>query len=203
MRAAAMAVLLGMAAVLGGCDPVTMGVAAGAGLAANALFGDSKMTQVAREAFLRAPICSARPNGVPNGRIMLMVRNVGWYSYYPLPDGRSVAAESGKSLVVVEYEIVNPGDQNVLVNPQRALLTDADGKVAQEVAGTGGLQAGKVALDTDGLLLGNSSWQMLSVFEVPAGEYALLVPSGRTPEEANPHRLASCRFPGPVPGPRS
>ena len=84
---------------------------AGGSLAANALFGDSKMTQVAREAYVRAPICSARPNGIPNGRIVLFVRNVGWYSYYPLPGGRSVAAESGKSLVVVEYEIANPGDR--------------------------------------------------------------------------------------------
>src|SRR6266436_4014406 len=106
---------MGMAALLcGGCDPVTMGVTAGASLAANALFGDNKMTQVAREAYVRAPICSARPNGIPNGRIVLFVRNIGWYSFYPMPDGRSVAAESGKSLVVIEYEIANPGDRDVL-----------------------------------------------------------------------------------------
>ena len=186
-----------------GCDPVTMGVTAGAGLAANALFGDSKMTQVAREAYLGASSCAARPNGIPNGRIMLIVGNVGWYSYYPMPNGRGVPAESGKSLVVVEYEIANPGNESVLVNPQRALLTDADGKVAQEVSGMGGLQAGKVSLDDDALLRGNASWQMLSVFEVPPGEYALLVPSGRTTEEPNPHRLAACRFPGAGTGPRS
>ena len=83
-----------------------------------------------------------------------------------------------------------------------------DGKVAQEVAGSGGLQAGggqtgKGSLDDDALLRGGASWQMLSVFEVPPGEYALLVPSGRTPEEANPHRLAACRFPGPTVVPRS
>jgi len=170
---------------------------AGGSLAANALFGDSKMTQVAREAYVRAPICSARPNGVPNGRIVLFVRNVGWYSYYPLPGGRSVAAESGKSLVVVEYEIANPGDRDALVNPERALLADGDGKVAQEVAGTGGLRTGKLSLDDDALLRANESWQMLSVFEVPSGEYALLAPGGRTTDEPNPHRLAGCRFPGP------
>src|SRR5689334_9335714 len=97
---------VGMAAFLcGGCDPVTMGVTAGAGLAASALFGDNKMTQVAREAFVRASICSARPDGIPNGRIVLIVRNIAWYSFYPLPDGQSVAAAEGKSLVVVEYEI--------------------------------------------------------------------------------------------------
>jgi hypothetical protein len=39
---------------------------------------------------------------------------------------------------------------------------------------------------------------MLSVFEVPPGEYAILVPSGRTADEPNPHRLAGCRFPEPV-----
>jgi hypothetical protein len=64
----------------------------------------------------------------------------------------------------------------------------------------GGLQAGKVSLDDDALLRANASWQMLSVFEVPPGEYALLVPSGRTTEEPNPHRLAACRFPGPASG---
>ena len=199
MRAAILAVAVLLCA---GCDPVTMGVGAGASLAANALFGDSKMTQVAREAYVRAQICSARPNGIPNGRIVLSVRNIGWYSYYPLPDGQSVAAEAGKSLVVVEYDIANPGDENVLVNPHRALLTDSDGKVAQEVAGMGSLQAGKVSLDDDALLRGNASWQMLSVFEVPPGEYALLVPGGRASDEPNPHRLTGCRFPGPVPGPR-
>ena len=192
------AIVVATAALLTGCDPVTMGVTAGAGLAANMLFSDSKMTQVAREAYVRAPICSARPNGIPNGRIVLIVRTVGWYGYYPLPDGRSVAAESGKSLVVVEYEIANPGDDDVLVNPQRALLTDADGKIAQEIAGSGGLQSGKVSLDDDAPLRGGANWQMLSVFEVPAGEYALLAPSGRTSQQANPHRLAGCRFPGPV-----
>ena len=117
--------------------------------------------------------------------------------------GRGVAAESGKSLVVVEYEIANPGDQDVLVNPGRALLTDSDGKVAQEVSGSGGPQTGKSSLDDDATLRSNESWQMLSVFEVPPGEYALLVPGGRTADEANPHRLVGCRFPGPVAAPRS
>jgi hypothetical protein len=199
VRAATIAAGVGMAALLcGGCDPVTAGVTAGAGLAANALFGDSKMTQAAREAFVRASICSARPNGIPNGRTVLLVHNIGWYSFYPLPDGRSVAAEAGKSLVVVEYEIANPGDRDVLVNPERALLADADGKVAQETAGFGGLQTAKASLDDDALLRANESWQMLSVFEVPPGEYALLAPGGRTTEEPNPHRLAGCRFPGPT-----
>jgi len=199
VRPTAIAFGLGIAALLGsGCDPVTMGVGAGAGLAANALFGDSKMTQVAREAYLRGSICSARPNGIPNGRIVLVVRNIGWYSFYPLPDGRSVAAEQGESLVVIEYEIANPGDVDVLVNPERALLTDADGKVAQEVAGMGGLRTGKLSLDDDALLRTNASWQMLSVFDVPPGEYAVLVPGGRASEEPNPHRLSGCRFPGPA-----
>jgi hypothetical protein len=196
---AMMAMAVATAALLStGCDPVTMGVSAGASLAANALFGDSKMTQVAREAFVRASICSARPNGIPNGRIVLVARNIAWYSFYPLPDGRSVAAEAGKSLAVIEYEIANPGDRDVLVNPERALLTDADGKIAQETAGTGGLRTGKLSLDDDALLHGGESWQMLSVFEVPPGEYAILVPSGRTADEPNPHRLTGCRFPGPV-----
>jgi hypothetical protein len=204
MRVAMIAMSVAMAALLcGGCDPVTAGVTAGAGLAANALFGDSKMTQVAREVYVRGSICSARPNGIPNGRIVLFVRNIGWYSFYPLPDGRSVTAESGKSLVVIEYEIANPGDRDVLVNPERALLTDADGKVAQETAGTGGLHTGKVSLDDDALLGANDGWQMLSVFEVPPGEYALLVPGGRTTDEPNPHRLAGCRFPGPLAVPHS
>jgi hypothetical protein len=193
MRVAAMAVA---ALLCGGCDPVTMGVTTGASLAANALFGDSKMTQVAREAYLHASSCAARPDGIPNGRIMLIVRNIGWYSYYPLPNGHGVAAEAGKNLAVVDYEIANPGGQDVVVNPGRALLTDADGKVAQEVSGFGGLQAGQSSLDDDATLRSNDSWQMLSVFEVPPGEYALLVPSGRTAEEANPHRLVGCRFPG-------
>jgi hypothetical protein len=200
MRVAMITMGVGMAALLcGGCDPVTMGVGAGAGLAANALFGDSKMTQVAREAYVRASICSARPNGIPNGRVVMVVRTIDWYSFYPLPDGRSVAAESGKSLVVIEYEIANPGDRDVLVNPERALLTDADGKIAQEAAGTGGLRTGKLSLDDDALLRVNESWQMLSVFEVPPGEYAILAPGGRTTDEPNPHRLSGCRFPGPAP----
>ncbi len=99
---------------------------------------------------------------------------------------------------MVEYEIANPGDRDVLVNPERALLADADGKVAQETAGFGGLQTAKASLDDDALLRANESWQMLSVFEVPPGEYALLAPGGRTTEEPNPHRLAGCRFPGPI-----
>src|SRR5258707_9566278 len=147
MRVATITIVTGLAAFLGGgCDPVTMGVTAGASLAANALFGDSKMTQVAREAYVRAPICSARPNGIPNGRIVLLVRNIGWDSFYPMPDGRSLPAESGKSLVGVEYAIADPRDRDVMVNPERALLTDRDGKVAQETAGTRGLRAGQPSI---------------------------------------------------------
>jgi len=191
------------ALLCGRFDPVTVGGTAGASLAANSLFGDSKMTQVAREAYARAPNCSARPNGIANGRVVTFVRSVGWYSYYPLPDGRSVSAEAGKSLVVVEYEIANPGDLDVLVNPGRALLSDTDGKAAQEIAGTGGLLTGKVSLDDDALLRANESWRMLSVYEVPPGQYALLAPGGRTTDEPNPHRLAGCRVPGPGALPRS
>jgi hypothetical protein len=155
------------------------------------------MTQVARETFVRASICSARSNGIPSGRIVLVAHNSAWCSFYPLPDGQSVAAAEGKSLVMVEYEIANPGDRDVLVNPERALLTDADGTIAQETAGIGVLRAGKLPLDDDALH-GNESWQMVSVFEVPPGEYAILVPSGRTADEPNPHRLTGCRFPGPI-----
>ena len=99
---------------------------------------------------------------------------------------------------MIEYEIANPGDRDALVNSERALLTDADGKIAQETAGTGGLHTGKLSLDDDALLHASESWQMLSIFEVPPGEYAVLVPSGRTADEPNPHRLTGCRFPGPV-----
>ncbi len=174
-----------------------MGVTAGASLAANALFGDSKLTQVAREAYARAPDCSARPNGIPNGRILMFVRNIGWYSYYPLPDGRGITASSGHSLVVIGYEISDPGDRDVLVNPERALLTDAEGKIAEETAGLGGQQAGSIKLDADAALKAGEGWQKLAVFDVAPGEYALLAPNGRATDEPNPHQLVGCRFPAP------
>jgi hypothetical protein len=181
-----------------GCDPVTAGVSAGAGLAATSLFGDSKLTREAREAYVRAPSCSAMPRGIPNGRIEMRVGDIGWYSYYPMPDGSSLTPERDKGLVAVEYEIANRGPQDVLVNPPRALLTDAKGNVTQERAGSGGLRNGKNSLEDDGLLRGGETWRMVSVFELPPGEYALLAPSGRMTDERNPRWLAGCRFPGPT-----
>lgn len=189
-----------LACLCAACDPVTAGVGAGASVAASSLFGESKMTKEAREAYVRAPSCSAMQHGIPNGRIVMRVANIGWYSYYALPGERSLTPGSGKSLVAVEYEIANRGQQDALVNPMRALLTDSQGNVVQERAGTGGPRKG--SMEDDGLLRGNETWRMVSVFEATPGEYALLAPSGRMTDERNPRWLAGCRFPGPVGGAR-
>jgi hypothetical protein len=39
---------------------------------------------------------------------------------------------------------------------------------------------------------------MVSVFEVPPGEYALIVPNGRIESDPAPTWIDGCRFPGPV-----
>lgn len=187
-----------LACLCAACDPVTAGVGAGASVAASSLFGESKMTKEAREAYVRAPACSAMQHGIPNGRIVMRVADIGWFSYYALSNGRSLTPESGKSLLAVEYEIANRGPQDALVNPMRTLLTDSQGNVAQERAGSGGPRNDKGSLDDDALLRGSQAWRMVSVFEMSPDEYALLAPSGRMTDDKNPRWLAACRFPGPV-----
>ncbi len=202
MRAAVLPMIV-LASMCGGCDPVTMGVGAGASLAANSLLGESKMKQEARQAYAGAPDCIEVTAGIPNGHVVMHLRDIGWYRYYPMPDGRNVEAEPDKSLVVVEYDITNSTDRVVLVNPARALLSDADGKVTPEKAGLGGPEIANSSPDSDGRLGRSDTWQMLSVFEVAPSAYALLVPNGRMTQEPNPHRLAACRLPRPTGDQRS
>jgi hypothetical protein len=187
-----------------GVDPVTtVALSLGSNLAANSLFGESKMTRDAREAYVRAPPCSSMTRGIPNGRIVTRVREVGWFQYYQFPDGRQFTPSSGNGLVVVDYEIANRGDEDVLVTPRRLVVGDSQGKIAREKAGAGGPPSDPAAPDDEALLRGGNVWGMISVFEAPPGEYALLVPNGRLTEDSDPHWLDGCRFPGPSAARRS
>jgi hypothetical protein len=192
---------LSLAALCAGCglDPVTSvaaSVASNAGM--NLLFGESKQTRDSKAAYERAPPCAAMRGGLQNGRIVTMVRGIAWFDSYQFPDGRELTPARGKSLVLVDYEIVNRSDDDVIVSPRRLTVTDARGRLTHGRAGVGGLQTDAATPDEGAILPIDRSWPMVSVFEVTPGDYALMVPNGRLPEDPEPTWVDACRFPGPA-----
>ena len=200
MRARGLPIAL-LAVLCGGCgiDPVSsLAISVGSNLAMNSLFGESKMTRDARAAFERAPPCSSMSHGVQNGRITTVVRDIAWFDAYDFGDGRRLVPASGNGLVMVDYQILNRSDDDVTVTPRRLTVTNAKGKLTREKAGVGDLQSDEAASEESAILPIDQGWSMVSVFEVPPGEYALMVPNGRVPSDPEPTWVDGCRFPGPI-----
>ena len=205
MHARNPAVALLMTGLCGGCAAVpvsTVATSVGSNLAFNAFFTDSKQTRDAKAAFERAPPCSSMAHGVQNGRVVTVVRDVAWFDAYEFPDGRRLEPSKGNGLVMVDYEIQNHSDDDVTVSPRRLTVTDAKGRLTHEKAGIGGIESDEATPDEGALLPIDQSWPMVSVFDVPPGEYALMVPNGRIPADPEPTWVDACRFPGPAGGPR-
>src|SRR5258708_10482052 len=182
-----------------GIDPVSsIAISVGSNLAMNSLFGESKMTRDARAAFERAPPCSSMSRGVQNGRIATIVRDIAWFDVYDFGDGRRLVPASGNGLVMVDYQIINRSDDDVTVTPRRLTVTNAQGKVTREKAGIGGIQSDEATPDESAVLPIDQGWSMVSVFEVPPGGYALMVPNGRVPGDPEPTWVDGCRLPGPL-----
>lgn len=203
-RANRYAILAATALICGGCAiaPATIATSlmtsAGTHVAMDALFGESKMTRDARAAFERAPPCSSMTHGVQNGRITTVVRDIAWFDVYDFGDGRRLVPASGNGLVMVDYQILNRSDDDVTVTPRRLTVTNAKGKLTREKAGVGGLQSAEATPDESAVLPIDQGWTMVSVFEVPPGDYALMVPNGRLPGDPEPTWVDGCRFPGPI-----
>ncbi len=198
------AIMAATAVVCGGCAiaPATiatsMMTSVGSNLALGALFGESKMTRDARAAFERAPPCAAMTHGVQNGRIVTIVRDIAWFDVYDFGDGRRLVPASGNGLVMVDYQIINRSDDDVTVTPRRLTVTDAKGRLTREKAGVGGIQSDEATPEEAAILPIDQGWTMVSVFEVPPGDYALMVPNGRAPGDPEPTWVDGCRFPGPT-----
>ncbi len=189
----------------GGCAVVTpLGIAAsvatsaGTNYAMNTLFGVDKLERDARAAYERAPPCSSMSHGVQNGRATTLVRDAAWFDFYEFPDGRRLAPARGRGLVMVDYEIANRSDTDIVVTPRRLTVTDAAGQVTHEKAGVGGIQTDERTPDEGAILPAGQSWIMVSVFEVPPGSYALMVPNGRTEADPEPTWVDGCRIPAPL-----
>jgi hypothetical protein len=161
-------------------------------------YGESKSTRAARAAFERAPWCSTMSHGVQNGRVITVVNDVAWFDAHDSGDGRPIEPRNGNRLVMVDYRIDNRSDGEVIVTPRRLTVSDAAGKVTNAKDGVGGIPAAMATPDEAAVLTAGGSWSMASVFEVPPGEYALMVPNGRVPGDPEPTWVDGCRFAGPV-----
>jgi hypothetical protein len=201
MRPRRLPLALLASALCSGCgfDPVsTVAMSVGSNLAMSALFGESKMTRDARAAFERAPPCASMSRDVQNGRVVTMVRDIAWFDVYDFGDGRRLVPARGNGLVMVDYDVVNRSDDDATVTPRRLTVTNAQGKVTRENAGVGGIQSHEATPDEAAVLPIDQGWSMVSVFELPPGEYALMVPNGRVPGDPEPTWVDGCRFPGPI-----
>ena len=152
------------------------------------LSGD-KLKRDAKAAYDRAPPCTSMSHGVQNGRAVTQVRDSGWYNFYEAPDGRRLAPSAGRALVVVDYQITNRSNEDIIVTPRRLTLTDAQGQVFNEKM--------EQTPDEGAILPSGQSWTMVSVFDVPPGDYALMVPNGRTEADPEPTWVDGCRIPPP------
>jgi hypothetical protein len=194
-----------LAAVLcGGCviTPIaiatSLATSAGSNLAMNALFSEDKFKRDARAAWERAPPCTSMSHGVQNGRVVTLVRDVAWFNFYESADGRRLAPSAGQGLVMVDYEIINRSNTDIIVTPRRLTLTDQAGRLFNEKIGVGGIQTDDTTPDEGAILRVGEAWIMVSVFDVPPGDYALMVPNGRTETDPAPTWVDGCRIPPPL-----
>jgi hypothetical protein len=165
-----------------------MATSTGTHIALERGFGESKFKRDARAAFERAPPCANMSHGVQNGRIVTTVKDIAWLD---IPDSRG-------QRVMVDYRIDNRSDSDVIVTPRRLAVTNAAGKLTNAKDDAGGNPANSPIPADAELLAAGASWPMVSVFEVPPGEYALIVPNGRIESDPAPTWIDGCRFPGPV-----
>ncbi len=187
--AAAALLCSGCAALVGASIATSMATSTATHVALDKGFGENKPQRDARAAYERAPACSSMSHGIQNGRVLTTVNSIMW----------SDAPTSGNRQVKVDYQIINPSNDDVLVTPRRLTVTDARGKLTTAQDGVEGLQPGQIPPGATATLPAGASWQLSSVFEVPAAELALMVPNGRSKFEPEPTWVDGCRFPGPSP----
>jgi len=82
-------------------------------------------------------------------------------------------------------------------------VTNAAGQVFNEKIGVGGIQTANETSEgqtpDDGAILpSGQSWIMVSVFDLPPADYALMVPNGRTEADPEPTWVDGCRIPPPA-----
>ena len=192
------------ATLCGGCviTPIaiatSLATSAGSNLAMSALFSEDKLKRDARAAYERAPPCSSMSHGVQNGRAVTLVRDTAWFNFYESADGRRLTPSSGQGLVMVDYEITNRSNVDIIVTPRRLTVTNATGQVFNEKIGVGGIQTDEQTPDEGAILPSGQSWIMVSVFDLPPADYALMVPNGRTETDPAPSWVDGCRIPPPA-----
>lgn len=193
------------AALCGGCAVITpLGIAASMATSAsthyamNTFFSEDKLKRDARAAYERAPPCSSMSHGVQNGRAVTVVRDAAWFNFFESADGRRLVPSAGQGLVMVDYEITNRSNTDIIVTPRRLTVTNATGQVFNEKIGVGGIQTDEQTPDEGAILPSGQSWIMVSVFDVPPGDYALMVPNGRTETDPEPTWVDGCRIPPPT-----
>jgi len=199
--------LLLIATPCAGCAVVTpvavatsVAASAGTNVAMNLLFSEDKLKRDARAAYERAPPCASMVKGVPNGRVVTVVREAAWFDTYDFGDGRRLVPTHNRKLVFVAYDIANHSDVELVVAPRRLTLVDAKGTLTPETAGMGGVLSDDAPADEGALLPAERSWTMLSVFEVAPADYVLIVPNGRAEGDPEPTWFAGCRIPPPTAG---
>jgi hypothetical protein len=192
-------------ALCGGCAAITpLGIAASMATSAsthyamNTWFSEDKLKRDARAAYERAPPCSSMSHGVQNGRAVTLVRDTAWFAFYESAGGHRLTPSPGQGLVMVDYEITNRSNVAIIVTPRRLTVTNAHGQLFNENVGVGGIQTDETTPDEGAILPAGQSWIMVSVFDVPPGDYALMVPNGRTEADPEPTWIDGCRIPPPA-----
>ena len=197
------------AALCGSCAVTPLGILASAGASAgtnyamNSWFSGDKLKRDAQAAYNRAPPCISMSHGVQNGRAVTLVRDTAWFNFYEAASGRRLAPSPGQGLVMVDYEIANRSNTDIIVTPRRLTVTNAQGQLFNEKIGVGGIQTANETSeaqtpDEGAILPAGQSWLMVSVFDMPPGEYALMVPNGRTDSDPEPTWVDGCRIPPPA-----
>jgi hypothetical protein len=175
------------AAITGGSIVASMATSVGTHIAMDNLFGESKVRREARAAYERAPPCARMTHGVQNGRVVTVVNDIAW----------SDIDDAGKRRLLIDYQVSNLSDGGVIVTPRQLAVTDAAGKLTKAQEGAGANPSRMAIPDEAATLAAGASWSLVSVFEVPPGEYALMVPNGRTEPDPVPTWSDGCRFSGP------
>lgn len=158
--------------------------------------GNAMVREVARATYNRAGSCTNfKTSGAENGSVIVTVPETGFADSYDGGDGKVIKPADGKSLAVVRYKVVSTVDYDSVMTPDRRVVANETGDYWLE--NTDNPQRLRAVLKTGEkgyMLPAKAEMTFTAVFEVPRGEYVVVLPRGNKPDDTGQYVALACIF---------
>jgi len=186
-----------LALPLGGCvAAVQIGAAVVQGGIQGIQQGNAMVREAARATYNRAGSCSNfKTSGAENGTVSVTVPEAGFADSYDGGDGKIIKPAEGKSLAVVRYKVVSTADHDSVLKPDRRVVAIETGDYwLENTDNPQRLRALLKSGDKGYMLPAKAEMTFTAVFEVPRGEYVIVLPGGQKPDDTTPQVALVCIF---------